>query len=283
MRRLLLIGSRDTAVDPLLAACDLQVSAIWAFAGSRLERRGRELSTAMRVFSRGDWPVVRRELAEASYDVLLSVGCPFLLPISSLPKGRLYLNLHPAALPSLRGLHPVNGALLNEMSDTGVTLHEMTDGCDDGPIVAQERVPITADIDLGLLYMILFDLEPVVLEKGFDVLRENDWRECGVPQVGIVSSYRRNGDDMLVDPKRMTTREVLRRIRAFGIASQGCRCLVGEETLLAFSADEIVNSYVKDRYSSASPGSLLATYEGKLLLKTVDGIIRLREWKRGGC
>ena len=39
------------------------------------------------------------------FDILLSNGCPFILPISKLKK-RIYANIHPSHLPDLKGIDP---------------------------------------------------------------------------------------------------------------------------------------------------------------------------------
>lgn len=47
------------------------------------------------------------------------------------------LNLHNGPLPRYRGVSPINWALKNNETKHGVTIHEITPGIDDGPIVAQ--------------------------------------------------------------------------------------------------------------------------------------------------
>ena len=47
------------------------------------------------------------------------------------------LNLHNGPLPRYRGVSPINWALRNGEHSHGVTIHEITPGIDDGPIVAQ--------------------------------------------------------------------------------------------------------------------------------------------------
>lgn len=60
--------------------------------------------------------------------------------------GRL-LNLHNGPLPRYRGVSPINWALKNEEQAHGVTLHEITPGIDDGPIVAQVTYSIYPEFD----------------------------------------------------------------------------------------------------------------------------------------
>ena len=52
------------------------------------------------------------------------------------------LNIHPSLLPSFPGLDAQRQALEYGVSVTGATVHLVTDGLDDGPIVAQRAVPV---------------------------------------------------------------------------------------------------------------------------------------------
>ena len=52
------------------------------------------------------------------------------------------INLHGSLLPKYRGRVPINWALINGESETGVTLHYMTAKADAGNIIAQERIAI---------------------------------------------------------------------------------------------------------------------------------------------
>ena len=54
-------------------------------------------------------------------------------------------NMHGSLLPKYRGRAPVNWAVLKGETETGATLHEMTEKPDAGAIVGQERVPIGPD------------------------------------------------------------------------------------------------------------------------------------------
>ncbi|GAB4120664.1 MAG: formyltransferase [Sideroxydans sp.] len=56
------------------------------------------------------------------------------------PRGAL--NMHGSLLPKYRGRVPVNWAIIHGESETGATLHYMTEKPDNGDIVAQQAVPI---------------------------------------------------------------------------------------------------------------------------------------------
>ena len=59
------------------------------------------------------------------------------------------LNMHGSLLPKYRGRVPVNWAIIHGETETGATLHYMTEKPDNGDIVAQQAVPILPD-DMAL-------------------------------------------------------------------------------------------------------------------------------------
>jgi phosphoribosylglycinamide formyltransferase-1 len=52
------------------------------------------------------------------------------------------LNLHPALLPAFPGAHAIRDAFDAGAAETGVTVHFANEVFDEGPIIAQEVVPI---------------------------------------------------------------------------------------------------------------------------------------------
>jgi len=53
------------------------------------------------------------------------------------------LNLHPSLLPKYRGATPVPRAILANEAKTGITIFQMTDKIDSGPIIAQKTIKIS--------------------------------------------------------------------------------------------------------------------------------------------
>ena len=85
----------------------------------------------------------RGGLASFRPDVIVVAAYGKLLPKAVLdlpPHG--CLNIHPSLLPLYRGPSPVVTAILDGVSETGVTLMLLDEGMDTGPIVAQEMYPL---------------------------------------------------------------------------------------------------------------------------------------------
>lgn len=64
----------------------------------------------------------------------------------------MVVNTHPSLLPAFRGAHAVEEALEAGVKVTGCTIHIATAEVDDGPILAQEPVPVEPDDTVDSLH-----------------------------------------------------------------------------------------------------------------------------------
>lgn len=79
------------------------------------------------------------------------------------------VNIHPALLPALPGLHPHARAVAERHAEHGCTVHFVDAGIDTGPIIAQAAVPLlTGDTEESLAGRVLdreHELFPWVIQK----------------------------------------------------------------------------------------------------------------------
>ena len=88
----------------------------------------------------------KKEIASLRPDIVVVAAYGLFLPSDVLglpPLG--CLNVHPSLLPRYRGPSPVASAILNGDPTTGVTIMQVDEGMDSGPIVAQQATPIGPD------------------------------------------------------------------------------------------------------------------------------------------
>lgn len=85
-------------------------------------------------------------------DIFLTVAYGQILPTSWLNTPQIAtLNLHFSLLPKYRGALCIKQALTNQDQNTGVTLLEMDQKLDHGPIISQIKQPISTDDNLATL------------------------------------------------------------------------------------------------------------------------------------
>src|SRR5947207_1447818 len=98
-------------------------------------------------------------LLRAAPDAIVVAAFGQLLPRAVLDLAPLgCLNVHPSLLPRWRGASPIQAALLHGDLETGVTIIELTEQLDAGPILAQERTSIAPDEDAPRLEARLAEL-----------------------------------------------------------------------------------------------------------------------------
>ncbi len=89
---------------------------------------------------------VAAELAAAAADVIVVAAYGKILPRSVLDLPPLgCLNVHASLLPRHRGAAPVTAAVLAGDAITGVTIMQMDEGLDTGPILLQRSLPLTGE------------------------------------------------------------------------------------------------------------------------------------------
>ncbi len=69
------------------------------------------------------------------------------------PKGTI--NVHASLLPKYRGAAPINRAIMNGDTETGVTIIRIDEKVDTGAVLARQKVPITEEMNAGTLHDIL--------------------------------------------------------------------------------------------------------------------------------
>ncbi len=86
---------------------------------------------------------ISAQLKDKNIDMIVLAGFMRLLSAAFVEEyaGRI-LNIHPALLPSFKGVHGIRDAYEHGVKATGVTVHIVSAEMDDGPIIAQVSVTI---------------------------------------------------------------------------------------------------------------------------------------------
>lgn len=154
--RIVFFGTPDWAV-PALAAVTASRNVVSLVVTQPTRRRGRgggvTPSPVAAAAARAKLPILEpntvktpqflSRLAQERPDLLVVVAYGRIFPrdvIELPPLGAV--NIHFSLLPRYRGAAPVQWAIANGETETGVTVMRMTEEMDAGPILAQERVPI---------------------------------------------------------------------------------------------------------------------------------------------
>lgn len=89
------------------------------------------------------------------------------------------LNIHPSLLPAFPGLEAQRQALEHGVSVSGATVHLVTAGLDDGPIVLQSAVPVLRDDTVDSLSARILIEEHKIYPEAIRVVLGGGWRVEG--------------------------------------------------------------------------------------------------------
>lgn len=89
------------------------------------------------------------------------------------------LNIHPALLPAFKGAHAIRDAFHAKAKTTGVTVHFIDEKVDNGPIILQEAVDITARDTLKTLEKKIHKVEHRLYPKAIDLFAREKLRVIG--------------------------------------------------------------------------------------------------------
>ena len=116
------------------------------------------------------------------FDLVITIGYGLLLPEFLLDQPKHgFVNLHFSLLPKLRGAAPAQRAIIDGLTETGVTVFQLDAGMDTGPIYTQASHSIKPNTTAGELLAELAQLGPnaiaqtlLAIESGVEPVAQDD-------------------------------------------------------------------------------------------------------------
>jgi len=192
------------------------------------------LELGLRVFEPAKLKPFAEEVRGETFDLFALASYGKILPQSLLDLPRLgALNVHPSLLPKYRGATPIQSALLNGDSETGVSIMLMDAGMDTGPLVLQERVPIEETDTYGTLHDGLAFYGGELLGEALDRAERGDLHAS--PQQGNATVTKPIGKDDLNIDWSWSPEKIVHVVRAFS-PQPGARAQMNGETVKVIRA-----------------------------------------------
>ena len=107
------------------------------------------------------------------------------------------INLHGSLLPQYRGAAPINWAIINGETETGVTTFFLKQEIDTGDILFKERVAIGADENAGTVHDKLMHLGAELLVKTVRAIDKGEYKE--IPQSALEPNILRHAPKIFKD------------------------------------------------------------------------------------
>ena len=155
------------------------------------------------------------QIAATNPDLIIVAAYGLLLPqaVLDLPE-RGCVNVHASLLPRWRGAAPIQAAILEGDSQTGISLMQMEAGLDTGPVMASATTSIGAQEAAGALHDRLATLRGELLVRKIGAILDGTLE--AIPQDNALATYagKIRKQDAAID-WRLTAEQILRNIRAY--------------------------------------------------------------------
>lgn len=208
--------------------------------------------------------------AQADIGVLVAFGR--IIPRALLEAPRLgMVNVHFSSLPRWRGAAPVQGAILGGDARTGVSLMQMDEGLDTGPVLAGCQTPIGRDESAGELTDRLAVLGADQLAASFGDLVAGNLVPVAQDPTLVTEAPSFSTDDARID-LGAGPESLLRAVRAFS-PKPGAWALLDGERFKLLAAKELA--------ASCAPGEV-RQIEGAVALGAAGGAVELVEVQQAG-
>lgn len=186
-------------------------------------------------------------------------------------------NLHASLLPRYRGAAPINHAIINGDTLTGVTTFLLNHQIDEGQILLQAETPITPDDNAGSLHDRLAAMGRTLVVQTLDGIEEGALTPQ--PQEGTPTAAPKIfKDDCRIDFHR-TGRQVVDFIRGLSPYPAALLTLVnpqGEEVLFKVFDAKAENA------PSVVPGTLFCDQKKVLKIGVADGFVHILSLQMSG-
>ena len=202
------------------------------------------------------------------------------------PKGTF--NLHASLLPAYRGAAPINWAVINGETRTGVTTFLLDDHIDTGSLLFQEETEIHPDEDFGALYGRLMDMGAELVLKTVDALKDGTARPVEQDASGLSpcqsAAPKLSRETGLLDWNRsaVSLHNLVRGLSPRP-GAHGTVVLDGQDLELkiyctdVLSDSQAVSAGAPEDFLTAAPGTAYTDHRSTILVRCGDGALALKE------
>lgn len=213
------------------------------------------------------------KIAATEPDVIVVAAYGLMLPPAVLSVARCgCVNIHASLLPRWRGAAPIQAAILHGDERTGISLMQMDEGLDTGPVLASAAINIEPQDSAGSLHDRLALLGGEILLEHLDAILDGTIN--GVPQDGALATYagKIRKQDAALD-WTLPAEQLVRRIRAYN-PLPGASFTLDDEVIRCFLAEPAEGH--------GAAGQVIEAGKEGVVVACATGAIRLQEIQRAG-
>ncbi|QJD99354.1 methionyl-tRNA formyltransferase [Massilia forsythiae] len=211
-------------------------------------------------------------LLATDYDVMVVAAYGLILPRATLDI-KPCINIHGSILPRWRGAAPIHRAIESGDAETGVTIMQMEEGLDTGPMLLIERIAIEDGDTTGSLHDKLAALGGRMIVDALRKMEAGGLEAVPQPEQGVTYAAKIAKEEGKLD-FTLPAMDLARRIRAFN-PFPGAAGQAGGVTVKIWNAQAVEGN--------GSPGQVLSAnaHEG-IVVACGEGALRLTELQKPG-
>ena len=218
-------------------------------------------------------------LKNTPHDVMVVAAYGLILPMSVLeipPLG--CINIHGSLLPRWRGAAPIHRAIESGDSVTGITIMQMEQGLDTGPMIAIGSTPIASNDSTGTLHDKLAVLGGAMIVNTLRAMEQGPLPATVQPEQGVTYAAKISKEEAALDFS-LSAQTLDRKIRAFN-PFPGTHANLNSAVIKIWQS-EIVNG---SAINNISGQILSSSMNDELLVACASGnsILRLTELQKPG-
>ncbi|MBC3862165.1 methionyl-tRNA formyltransferase [Undibacterium jejuense] len=229
----------------------------------------------------GKYPEIATEahalLHSTPHDVMVVAAYGLILPLSVLNIPRLgCLNIHGSLLPRWRGAAPIHRAIEVGDSETGITIMQMEEGLDTGPMLLTESVAIKDTDTTGSLHDTLAAMGGKMIVEALHLLEQGQLPATVQPEQGVTYAAKISKEEASLDFLQSAD-TLARKIRAFN-PFPATHAQYGDKAIKIFAAHAVAKSS-----HDVEPGTVLsASAHDGITVACGEGCLQLTELQKPG-
>jgi len=212
-------------------------------------------------------------LKNTEHEMMVVAAYGLILPASVLhipPLG--CINIHASLLPRWRGAAPIHRAIQAGDRETGITIMQMNEGLDTGPMLMKQVEPILDEDTTGTLHDRLAALGGRMILETLKQLSAGTLKATPQPDEGVSYATKISKEEAALD-FRLPAQQLLRCIQAYNPAPGA---------LAHFHQTPLKLWRARLASSSGPPGEILAADAQGIVVACGQGALRLLELQKPG-
>ena len=203
-------------------------------------------------------------------DLVVVVAYGKILPTKLLNINKLsFINVHASLLPKWRGAAPIQRAIMNMDSETGISIMKIIPQLDAGPIMMQEKINITQEMSFIELSKKMSEIGAKLILNSIKLIEDNKAVFVEQKETGVTYAKKIEKNETKINWAE-SAKKIIAKINAFH-PNPGCWFELEDERIKIIKAKEIKKT-----------GEVGTIIDNEMTIACSKNAVQILELKKGG-